>query len=108
MATQNVHFVSYLAVSELDFSIHTGVLEIIASFYAPPLESTHDPLQLSREYKKALEIASFCELLLIDTNSQNLQKLQFYRHELDQEKNNLRASKNRALNPSTLYTQAHA
>lgn len=45
-------------------------------------------------------------LLLTLWEAQNLQKLQFYRAELEREKAKIRANKNRSMNAGTIETRA--
>lgn len=83
-------------------------LKICASLYARTLGSASDELALGEAYARALALGVLCEFLLIETHPQNLQKLQFYRAEYERAKGTLRAGKNRAMNPPTLYTRAQA
>lgn len=83
-------------------------LVITASFLPNTLESPRETLQLGESYKQALSLLAYCELLLIETNAQNLQKLQFYRAELEREKAKIRANKNRSMNAGTIETKANA
>lgn len=47
-------------------------------------------------------------LLLTLWEAQNLQKLQFYRAELEREKAKIRANKNRSMNAGTIEIRANA
>lgn len=80
--------------------------KLIASFFMPLLQSGDDELGLDFMFNKALALGSLCDVLLIETHTQNIAKLQAFRAEFELEKNNLRALINKSQAPTNLYTKA--
>ncbi len=86
-------------------SFASGELELVASFFAKPLEYKEDELILDESYTHALALGAFCELLLIEYDIANPQRLLFYKERFNEEKNALRTLKS-GLNPQYLQSRA--
>lgn len=80
-------------------------LNIVASFFAH-ISEIDDELCLSFEYFQTIALSAFCDLLLIENNVNNPQRLLFYKERLQDEKNALRAFRNKAMNKSATFSKA--
>lgn len=93
---QNIYAISGIA---------SGDLKLIASFFAKPLEDKNDECILDEFYTQALALWAFCEILLIEYDIANPQRLLFYKERLNEEKNALRSLK-AGMNPHSLQSKA--
>ncbi len=79
-------------------------LRITASVFEPLLTSPSDELALGFEFAKALALRAYCDMLLVQTSPHNPQIYGFYKEALREEKQKIRALKNRANAKSTIFS----